>query len=95
MGQTHPNAYLADAAAKREQANRLLGEAKTLEDQAVALGAELPKPSEEKSEDTGKTSESEDDSEPEQPTGPEDATSDDESGDENDPHSRRRFGRKH
>ena len=91
MAQTHPNAYLAEATAKREQAQQLLQESETLEAKAVELGAELPKPK--------KKEESDDPSAPDElePNGPEDATSDDESEeseDENDPHSRHKRGKR-
>ncbi len=40
MADTHPNAYLMEAQAKREQANTLLAEAESLEEQARALQGE-------------------------------------------------------
>ncbi len=92
MGQTHPNAYLADAAAKREQAKQLLQEAETLEGRAVELGGELPRPKSTEDDPVDSTDSDE-------PSGPEDATSDDDEGSEDsapedDPHSRRKRGRR-
>lgn len=40
MSDTHPNAYLAEAQTKRDQANILLAEAEALEEQARAITGE-------------------------------------------------------
>lgn len=94
MSQTHPNAYLADAAAKREQAKQLLQEADTLEARAIELGAVLPKKKDPKTAD-----DSAPDTENDKPTGPEDATTDESEGaeeySEDDPHRHGKKGRKH